>query len=63
MSSFLPWLLIPDVSHAKHDPEEQRESAPPAAPHPTEHECQLPRHVLRVLHQEALNVGEAATLK
>ena len=61
MSSFLPWL-IPDVSHAKHDPEQQREATPAAAPHPPQHESQLPRHVLRVLDQEALHVGEAATL-
>ena len=57
-----PWL-IPDVSHAKHDLEEHGEAGPPAAAHPPQHESHLPRHVLRVLEKEALDVGEPTTLK
>ena len=56
-------MLIPDVSHSKHDLEEHGQTGPSAAAHPPQHEGQLPRHVLRVLAKEALDVGNAATLK
>ena len=57
-----PWLIT-DVPQPEHDLEEDGKSDPPAAPHPPQHERQLPRHEVRVFAQEGLDVADPASLE